>query len=222
MKVHTAPKVHAAQTIFETGSTPMQKAAINAAGRDSMLQVSLLVADVLAFNQSKDTTWHTFAWRAIDLPTDARAEFIKQIKAHVAEMRKNCLEAHPDDDAKGVKATVRSATVDVTRLTTIAHAFNAGATAEGLAEFFTKPGETIPDPRNIGFRRLYDYAKTFSASKAGRKADPLLVKLEKWLKNNTPADDATAEDEAVYLAVSHLHQTLVKADAGTQGVAGLF
>jgi len=202
MKVHTIRKTHALATIENEKQGPMVKAAINAAGRDSMLQVAILVAEVFADAQAVQNKWHDFAWRIIRLDTDGRTEFVKMVRRKNEELRKELEHAHAMD-SRAARKTLNSATVQISRLNTIATAWNSGATRVGMAEFYD-----VPDPENIGFIRIYDYAKTFTAAKAGRKQDDLLTKLDKWLKAAAAQADDSVADAHVYNKVLELYTRL--------------
>lgn len=199
-------------------STPMQGSIIHAAGTDARMAANTLAAEVMAHAQMDRKVWLRFAWRVIDGTTDMRAQFEKTLESMIKDMRKANAEAgavlgkdgKPDvskTDTKQAAKRVNSALVNVSCLRTIGKAFNGAATVEGLlahaAESMRcKVGDVTRE--QVGFDVIVEYARLFSESKAGRKADPFLTKLAKWLDSaGKPAED-NAIDMAHWQAVSAL------------------
>jgi hypothetical protein len=207
-------KVHSMQEIANTGSLPMTKAEIPASGLDARMLAANLVAEVLVHVKDDSKVWQGFALRLIRGTTDFRAAFVKGMKEQLAEIRKRNAEAYgsiakdgtPDptkNETKMAGKLVATATVYVSKLTSIANAFNAAATAEGLIHEVAEQRRVRPENitlESIGFTLMADYASKFGDSKAGRKADPFLVKLGKWLDTQgKPAAEAGSDaDKAQY------------------------
>ena len=81
-------QVHHMQAIAESGSLPMQKAPIKLESRDDRMAGNLLAAEVLAFAKGNVNSWRAFAIRVIGMTPEARAVFIKAIKAEQGAMTK--------------------------------------------------------------------------------------------------------------------------------------
>jgi hypothetical protein len=211
---------HAMTTIRNTGSLPMQKATIPAAGLDARMLAANLVASVMAHVQTDHKVWHGFAVQLINGTTDFRAAYLKGMKEQLADLRRQNANAFgtiakdgtPDPTKSEVKMAgkiVSTATQYVTKLNNIANAFNAAATVEGLIHHVAEQRKVRPENitlESIGFTLIADYAQQFSKSEAGRKADPFLVKLGKWMDTIGKAaaeggDDAAKDQYAKVLAL---------------------
>lgn len=197
-------KEHACATIERTQSLPMTTTTAPDYGRDAHMLALVLVSEVFAYAQETANKWHTFAWRLIDGTTDMRAEFARLQEEKQKTILAENAEAHGWDEAeiKKQKGKIASCIVETCRLRTIAKAFNAGASVEGLATFYG-----VDDPRNIGVRRVYEYAAAYMAGNATRKADPLLVKLNKWIaaQEKTQLDD---DDKVLLKRITMFANTL--------------
>lgn len=217
-------QVHALQTISETGSRPMTKATIPAEGTDARMQGSTLCAEVMAAIKGP-APWRGFAIRIINMTVDARSAFLKAMKAELTDLRKRNSEAianlakdgTPDpskEDTKLARQRVASATVEASKLQTIAVAFNGAATVEGLIEHAASTGRVKGSTitlDQVGYEVIVEYSRQFRESTAGRKADPFIVKVGKWLDQNKPNDDADNATQAQYAAFVALHTKLAKA-----------
>ncbi len=206
-------KEHALATIASTGSKPMQAAPIKLESHDDRMTGNMLANEVLAFAKGNSNKWHQFAVRIIGLTVEARAVFINAIKADKAAMTK--AQTEHGFDKKFSKGTTQSFSVEVSKLTAIANAWNSGATHAGLIEFCNKqqsdkakhaPADT--ELSAIGYESIVAYARTFSESKAGRKADTFIVKMGKLLERNKPdADDEIGQKQ--YAEFVKLYNSLV-------------
>jgi hypothetical protein len=209
MKVHTIQKPGSMAAIADSGSLPITKQPLPAEGLDAKMQGNVLADEVMALATMDQNRWHRIAWTIIRMTTDARAAYLKAIKKRLSTAKEAVEEAH-GEGAKNEQKMLRSATTQVSNCNTIANAFNAGATIEGLVEF-----HKVSDPENLGFLKLVEYARTFSKATAGRKPDPLLVKLHKWLEaNKKTTDTLTAEDLAVLRELTDVYKRLA-AEQGT-------
>lgn len=196
--------MHSMQVIAETGSRPMTKAPIRLESRDDRLTGTMLAAEVMAYAKGGRSKWREFAMRLIDMTVEARTVFLNTIRADKASMTKAQKEAGFGE--KFAKVNTASLSVEVSKLQTIASALNSGATVEGWMEYINyhqadrSKHATTPDEvrEHAGYDTLVAYARTFSQSKAGRKADTLAVKLAKFLKNNAPSQDADATEQRLY------------------------
>lgn len=170
---------------------------------------NLLAAEVMARVRQQAHDWHGYAVRVIGFTIEAREAFLQAIKADIKDIKaKNVIGTQ---DAKAAARLVNSATTNVSELTTIAKAFNGGASVDGLRQWARKTingTDTGPMPKldQIGKDLIVAYARTFSESKAGRKADTWAVKLGKFLERNLPSDDDTA-GRAQYDAVVKLYNS---------------
>jgi len=196
--------MHAMETIMNTQSKPMSKAPIRMESADDRYIGSMLAAEVMAQVKGNSNVWRDFAMRLIGMTVEARTVFINAIKADKAAMTKAQTEA--GFDAKYSKVNTNSLSVEVSKLTTIANALNSGATVSGWREFTgmqqsNKANAPKTDDEMVehaGYETLVQYARTFSNSKAGRKADTLLVKLGKFIKANKPDADADATQQRLF------------------------
>lgn len=189
-------QVHHMQAIAESGSVPMTKQPIKLESHDDWLAGNLLAAAVLAFAKGNVNSWRLFAIRVIGMTPEARAVFIKAIKAEQGAMTK--AQTEYGFTGKGfAKGNTKSFGVEVSKLTTIANAFNSGATVAGWMEYVNKQQEDKSKHAkdeadmlaNAGYETLVSYTRTFSNSKAGRKADDWLTKFGKFLERNKPTED---------------------------------
>lgn len=189
-------QVHSMKAIETMMAKPMQKAEIPAVPMDSRMLGATLAAEIMATLQIQAKVWHGFAWRLIDMPTDGRLAFQAAIKKQLDDMKAANEAAH--GKSKDLDKFLRSATVQVSNLNTICKAWNAGATVEGLCEFLK-----VEDPRNAGWMKVVEYARTFTSSEAGRPRQAIKVKLQNFLKMlgkdeaNFTADDAINYTRAV-------------------------
>ena len=199
-------------------SEPMRKPEIPVAGTDARMAANTLAAEVMAHAQLDSKVWLRFGWRLIEGTTDMRAQFVKVLDDMLKDMRKVNAEAgavlgkdgKPDvskSDTKQAAGRVNTATVQVSCLRTIANAFNGAATIDGLLahaceSMRLKHGECTQD--QIGWVVMVEYARLFSAAKAGRKADPFLTKLAKWLDSAGKVAEDNETELAQWKAVAEL------------------
>jgi hypothetical protein len=202
------------ETIRTSGSLPMKKAPIRLESRDDRLQGELLSAEVLAAAKGHDNIWLAFAWRVIDMTPEARDVFVNRIKAEKSAMTKGQTEAGVDE--KTAKSRTATFGVQVSRLTGIAKAWNAGGSVEGLCDYmnqgFTdKSKHAKPEDMraHASFIGIYEYAKILNGSGLGRKPDALVVKLAKFIKANT-STDADANDTALIAKLTELYKEFNK------------
>ena len=162
-----------------------------------------LVNEAIATVLTGYKVWTQYSLRLMGMTIEGRAYFIEMLDS----WRKAQTKANADatgTDAKILGARMRSATVQLSKLRTIAKALNAGMTRESLAAYVKgKVDETL------GFELFYEHAKTFNDSTAGRKADTWLVKMGKMLERNKPAED-DAEGVKAYDQFVKLYNELVK------------
>lgn len=188
--------MHALQTIAETGSKPMTKAPIRIESRDDRLAGEMLAAEVMAESKGRDNVWLAFAKRVTSMTVEARKVFINAIKSEKAAMTK--AQSEHGFDAKFAKKQTGTFTTQSSRLQTIANAWNSGASVEGFREFMLAQGadkSITADAawEHAGYTSIYAYAQTFSQSNAGRRPDPLLVKLGKFIDAQRKAGVADAD-----------------------------
>ena len=199
-------------------SEPMRKPEIQTVGTDARMLANTLAAEVVAHAQLDGKVWLRFAWRLINATTDMRAQFVKTLDEMLKDMRRVNAEAgaalgkdgKPDvskSDTKQASQRVNTAMVNVSCLRTIANAFNGAATIDGLLthaceSMRLKLGECTQD--QVGWSVIVEYARTFSTAKAGRKADPFLTKLSKWLDSTGKVDESDAVQLAQWKEVAAL------------------
>ncbi len=188
------------------GMTPVSKAIDTGIPRDATMMGNTLANAVIAQAMTAAITWKGYALQLMALPPEGRDQFVKAIDQWLKDCKKRNAgamgtydregKANPTkDDTKLAGQRVNSATVEVSKLKAVAHAWNSGADDEGLIAYFRttqRLGGKVPiTVADIGYTVVVEYARTFSESKAGRKADPFVIKLAKWLEKNPPAEGDT-------------------------------
>jgi hypothetical protein len=219
-KVHMiAAAAGSMAAIADGGMTPIVKDSTHADGKKvatfaDRTNASILAAEVMAQVMAQDNVWRGYAMRIIGMSIEGRAAFVEIIGSTLKDTKKrNTLDGAVE--AKAAAKRVASATVEVSKLRTVAMAFNAGASLDGLRQYAwettgkgvnSSGNPTLPEVEHIGYTVLVEYARTFSDSKAGRKADTWAQKFAKFLERNQPAEDdavAVAQyDAAVKLSNS--------------------
>jgi hypothetical protein len=200
-----APKEHvnAQHAAFELGK--------DIATRDDRYVGTMLANEVMATAMLESKTWRSYAMRLIETNMEAREAFLKAIKATLTEARK----ANRLDDVVDKKTSskrVASATVEVSKLTKVAEAWNNGATVRGLIEYVNTANKaqlTGADVGMIGYALIVEYARTFSTSKAGRTPDTLIVKFGKWIEQQAKAGFDVETDREVYNKIVAAYNELV-------------
>lgn len=203
--------IHSMQTIANTGSLPMVKKPLPKAGSDAVLAASVLAASVAAFVQGTlSRSWQGFGVEVINLPVDGREAFLTNMQEWLKDIKHDELRAigadpktATDDDKKKARKRVASATVQVSMLNTIVHAFNGLGTIDGLILHYASdrkvPVESV-GLSDVGFAHMYEYARAIKNGVASKGGKTFAEKLAAWLKNNTP-DDTAVEDGKVFTAV---------------------
>lgn len=216
-------KEHAMETIRTAGATPMRAAPIRLESRDDRLAGTMLAAEAVALAKGTSNKWHALACRIIGLTVEARAVFINALKAEKSALTK--AQNEHGFDKKYSAGNTRSFSVELSKLSTIANAWNSGATVAGCVEFTNKQqadkakhcplvdneGKALSDEallQLMGYEAIVAYARTFSESKAGRKADTWAVKLGKWLTQNNPEESGTDAERAAYAAIVQVYNKL--------------
>lgn len=204
---------HPLAQIAREGATPMRAEPIALVAREDILEATALVAEVMAYAKGIDgNKWSVFANRIANMQPGGRASFLKQMKEDKGDFRKALL-ADGIDETR-VKAMMSSFGVQLSRLESVARAFNAGATIEGLIQYRTggvdNTDATAENPAAIPWYVWFAYAGLFGKGKAGRPVDPWLVKMGKALEKCPP--DADNEGEcAQYAQFIALYNNMVKA-----------
>jgi hypothetical protein len=190
-----------ATTVFN-GKAAAAASATRIATLDDKMAGSMLANEVLAYAKGEQNTWMSFAKRIIGFNAEARAAFIAAMKNDKSAMTKT--QTTFGVAAKVAKKNTSSFGVSVSRLSTIAKAFNVAATVTGWREFVNK---SLPTDKHCttdadmlehgSFTTLYEYAKGFTGGRAGRTADTWTVKLNKWLESNPVTDENGTDLEVV-------------------------
>lgn len=223
MKVHTIAKATPEATILAMGATPITKATIASAGKDATLQAMSTVQEVLAHVKEDDRFWYNMGRRIIDGTTDYRAQFVKQLNSALKDMRAGNAQAldtsvntdgkpDPSKDArKQASKNVAAVSVNISRLRTLATAFNGAATVQGLIEFYVAQGKARSDGitlDHVSWTCMHQYAVTFGEGKAGRPAHTWLQKFGKWLEGAGRLAVYSKEEQAQYNAAVALYNKL--------------
>lgn len=163
--------------------------------------------------------WPTFARRVRALTIEGREQFLKAVRAWLASLRtaeREAAAANVDKDnkpeptkeeAKAAAALVSSATTEVSKLVTIAAAWNDQATDEGLVRFYRdhRPrSDANVKADDVPYAFVYRYAASLRGSKAGRKAEPFAIVMQKLLEQRKPREEAGDGE-----AAEALHKALV-------------
>ena len=208
--------MHAMQQIAESGSTPMKAKPLPTMTQDDRIKGMTLANEAIALAKGNSNKWRALAITIIGLTVEARGVFLSTIKAERTALTKQQTEA--GFTAKGyAKGVTASFSVELSKLATIASAFNGGASVSGWREYINKMQEDktkhATDDAEVlehaGYETLVSYARTFSQSSAGRKADDWVTKFGKFLERNKPdADDDKMQQH--YEAAVKLYNSMVK------------
>jgi hypothetical protein len=210
---------HSLAKIERIRALPMVKEFIPAAGRDAMMAASALAAEVLAHASVSGNAWGAYAWRVIDMTTDAREHFLKLLsKQHKDEkenfVRESGRDVKDKDAMKLAGKVVASNTTQLSNLRTIATACDMPAWSEdGLYRFVGELKGMSPDmveQDDIKFNHLFLYARQVKGSAGSRTKDAWMTKLSKWLEKNRPAED-DEEGQAGFIAIVETYNAQVEA-----------
>lgn len=197
MKVHRIQKTSPAAQVAEVHATPIKAEPLPEMNFTDSMSGMLLANEVLGTLKTQAGSWQSFAIRLIKMNIESRASFMKSLREGLNEMKKaNTLDG--GIDAKLAAKRVNSATVVCSMLNTIAKAFNAGATIEGLCEY---SGASVTMWEAVGYTIMTEYSRAFlkanaSGDSRGRKITSFLTKLQKWVEAHK-AEAINDEDAAV-------------------------
>lgn len=214
-------------TIADEARAPITKAEIPAGGLDQRMTANNLANRVIAtVRQDAKSVWRKFAIEVISLATDGRVQFLKTLREWLNEARKierndtrneerndkgEMVKAPTKEERKAAAARVASATVEVSKLMTIAEAWNGQATEAGLLLYYNEAtGKAATSAEEVPYERIVQYARTFSKSAAGRAAQPFLLRVAKMLEACKPRTGDEGPDGEADVA---LHAALVAAVA---------
>lgn len=184
--------------IADGAMMPIQKTPLKVMSRSDQMAGMLLAANVLAYNQTVAYGWADFGRELMAMTVEQREAFINAVKAELKEAKKEAVEA--GDDSKAAGKNLSANTVQVSRMTTIGKAFNAGGTVEGLMDFWNQEtkaakGKSLAD---VPFITMYNYARMFTGSKAVNKPEPGFQQaMAKWLA--TQAKQEWSDSDAAFL-----------------------
>lgn len=180
---------HPLANIAEIGAKPMAKETALRTGvaLDDRMTGIMLAQEVYTTAIANAQSYAGYATRIFELTQEARASFIENIKGILADAKKaNTL--HGAVDNRTAARRVASATVQVSQLSIIAKAWNAGATVAGMLKYAnTKVGKqdkmTADD---VGFTIITEYARQYLKANAqgdtrGRGVKPGIEKLAKYV-----------------------------------------
>lgn len=160
------------------------------ATRDDVATGVLLANEAWALARGHANVWLGLAWRAVKMSVESRNAAITTLR----QLLKDAKKANELDGAVAAKDAgkrVRSATVEVSKISTVCNAWNSGASVDGLLHYVQNVThcKALPSEDDVSWQMMTDYAKTFSKSKAGRPAADWLKKLENFLTRNVPPED---------------------------------
>lgn len=186
---------------------------------DDRMRGNTLAAEVVAYQRAQQRgQWAIFATRIRSLTREGREAFLKAIRQWLASARKMerfaaarnmDKEGEPEptrEESKRAARIVASATVEVSKLSTIATAWNEQATDEGLVAFYLaqRRGKTDVRPDEVPYAHVYAYAKSMNNATAGRKSQPFAIVVQKFLERTKPREEAGDGEPA-----EKLHAALV-------------
>ena len=207
--------------IADEGATPVggDKLRDQPVALDAKMLGNNLANEVFAtVRANAKNIWRGFALRIIAMPTDGRVQFLTAIKEQMRALAKASREdvtgvdkeGNPDptgDEKKAARKRVSSATVEVSKLTTVASAWQGAATDEGaMREYAATTGREPETLADVPYEWLVQYARQIMASKMGRTPDPWHVKVMKFFKANpasTEADKAAQAALEEYVAKTY-------------------
>lgn len=176
------------------------------ATKDDTMAGMLLAQEVLAYAKGEQVKWRGWAMRLWELNHEARAAFINAIKADKGAMTK--AQTEHGMDKKAAQMTTRSFGTQISELSTIAMAMNAGATVAGWMAWvnaqFTDPTKHCQSEDEMlvhgGYATLVAYARTFRTGEArGRPAHGWVTKFGKFLETIKPQEtDAKGNERPEY------------------------
>lgn len=226
--------------IADEAQGPVTKSEIPAGGLDARMQGNNVANRVIAtVRQDSKGVWRRFALEVISLTTDGRVQFLKAIKEWLTEARaleKKQTAAHqawvdagsvakdkPEaskEERKAAAARVNSATVEVSKLMTIATAWNGQAHEPDLLAYFKRvSGKAAERAEDVPYERIVEYARTFKPAAAGRKADPFILRIVKALEACKPRTDEGDPDGPADVELHAALVALVKTAAATNPAA---
>jgi hypothetical protein len=157
---------------------------------------------------------------AFGYSVEARTACVSALKKWQKECRDNVNNSGnlSNMEKASLNKIANSATVRTSEFGKVVEAMNAGMTLETLA---SKHG--IEDPENVSFHVIVadarDFLKSSAAVGQGRPADPLNVKLDKWLQAQLKANPAVADEIATIR--EDLRDYLPKSDPDTSAAAAV-
>lgn len=198
--------MHALQNIAESGAQPMSKVEKLRGGAAPIIGAALWAQTAIALCMEQASKWTTLAHQLFPMTTEEREAAIKAWKDWKTAKTKAFAsgdEQHPKMDEKAFKRIMATATVRLSHMSTIAKALDSGMDAGTLAAWYKCEIEEVP---YMSIDMIYEVAKTFSKSKAGRKPDSFEVKLGKFLEAaaKTLADEDVDYYNKVVKAINNL------------------
>lgn len=199
--------MHALQNIAESASTQVTKAPLPSNSPDDRFNGKMYAQEVLALMVAQASGWKEAVHKLFHMTVEARKVAVESIKKWKEMTAEELMDRHNWDKKKANKF-LNSATTRASQINKIATAINAGMTYELLGTQWK-----CPDPENLSVDSLYETAKEFMGAQAnrGRKPDPLLIKLHKWMEQQKK-NEPNAEDRKVMEELNSLYNRLVQHD----------
>lgn len=195
----TATKIHPLQSIAESGAKPMQKVEKLRTGNSEAITAGIWAQQAIALCIGQASAWSGLVQDLFGMNTEQREAAIKTWRAWRTEKTKAFNageETTPAMDEKTFKRIMSTAAVRISHMSTIAKALDSGMDVGTLATHY-KVG--VDEVKNMSIDTVYNLAKSFTGSKTGRKADPFLESLRKFLEKKE--DGLEASDIDAYNAV---------------------
>lgn len=202
MQVQTLTKPHPLQNIAENGAQPMQKTLKLRAGDPDKTSGMMWAQQAIALCMGQASAWTKLALELFTMNTEQREAALKTWKAWKTEKTKAFKageEMTPKMDEKTFKRIMATATVRLSHLSTITKALDAGMTEETLMEHYEL--EKREDIGNLSIDSIYQVAKPFVGSKAGRPPKSFREKLIKLIEDN---EEECGVDHDLWSAVAAL------------------
>lgn len=185
-----ATKQHPLASIAQSGAQPMKKVAALRTGNPDKTTGMVWAQTAIALCIGQASEWTNLAHGLFAMNIEQRDGALAAWKAWKSEKTKafkSGEEQSPKMDEKDFKRIMATATVRLSHMSTIAKAITAGMDVEALAHHYKIQPQ---DVSGLSIDSLYNVAKLYSGSKAGRPAQAFLEKLSNWMVKNGPDSDS--------------------------------
>jgi len=204
MQVQTVTKPHPLAHIAEAGAAPMARTLKLRTGNPDKTSGMMWAQQAIALCVSQATPWTKLALELFPMNTEQRESALNTWKAWKAAKTKAFKageELSPQMDEKTFKRIMATATVRMSHLSTICKAMDAGMDEDTLIEHYELQGLRVSAVADLSIDSIYQVAKQFTGSKAGRPQKTFREKLIKLIEDN---EEDCGDDGALWAAVAKL------------------